>query len=203
MNRIFVKLAITDFSLLLASYVLGLVSVSQWPGRHDQALGVHFLIGLATVMFTLLVHSIVYTYLLGTNRWVREVVEIYKMPPEILARSKGNKRKAFKWEFRAMTMVSIAAWAGAWVHREYPIPMPQQSLYHHVAAVCVFVVSLAAFSMEYKIIELQGQLLNEVKDLADRMREERIASRIEQDKQADTAGTSLADQIPSGDPYEM
>ena len=87
MNRIFLSLAITDFSLLVASYVLGIISVSQWPGRHDQALGVHFLIGLATVMFSLLVHSIAYTYLMGTNRWVREVVEVYKMPNEILVRS--------------------------------------------------------------------------------------------------------------------
>ena len=194
MNRIFLSLAITDFSLLVASYVLGIISVSQWPGRHDQALGVHFLIGLATVMFSLLVHSIAYTYLKGTNRWVREVVEVYKMPNEILVRSKANKRKGFKWEFRAMCMVAIAAWAGAWVHREYPTPMPQQSMYHHILAVCVFVVSLAAFSMEYKIIELQGKLLDEVKTLADKMREERIASRIAEQSLSDSNQTIPADQ---------
>lgn len=178
MNRIFLSLAITNLSLLVASYVLGIVSVSQWPGRHDQALGVHFLIALFTVMFSLLVHSIVYTYLLGTNRWVREVVEIYRMPDEILARSKANKRKAFKWEFRAMSMVAVAAWLGALVHREYPTPFPRESMYHHFSAVAVIILSLAAFQMEYKIIEAQGKLLGEVKDLADRMREERIAARL-------------------------
>ncbi|MFM1802826.1 MAG: hypothetical protein RJA81_2178 [Planctomycetota bacterium] len=177
MNRIFLSLAATNFSLLIASYVLGIISVSQWPGRHDQALGVHFLIALATVMFSLLVHSIVYTYFLGTNRWVREVVEIYKMPGDVLARSKSLKRKAFKWEFRAMTVVAIAAWLGAWVHREYPVHVQQQSLYHHLAAVVVILISLTAFSIEYKLIELQGKLLNEVKDLADRMRQERIDAR--------------------------
>jgi hypothetical protein len=178
MKRIFLSLAVTNLSLLAASYVLGIVSVANGPQRHDQALGVHFLIALGTVMFSLLVHSIVYTYMMGTNRWVREVVEIYRMPNEILARSKANKRKGFKWEFRAMTMVAIAAWLGAWVHREYPVQMPQQSMYHHIAAVAVIIMSLAAFSVEYKVIETQGLLLNEVKDLADKMREDRIASRM-------------------------
>lgn len=185
MNRIFLSLAITNFSLLLACYILGIVSISHWPGRHDQALGVHFLIALFTVMFSLLVHSIVYTYLLGTNRWVKEVVEIYKMPEEILARSKANKRKAFKWEFRAMSMVAVAAWLGAYVHREYPVHLPTQSMYHHFAAVLVMIVSLAAFNLEYKIITAQGRLLNEVKDLADRMREERIAARVGEQRAAE------------------
>jgi len=191
MKRIFLSLAVTNLSLLVASYVLGIVSVSQWPGRHDQALGVHFLIALFTVMFSLLVHSIVYTYLMGTNRWVREVVEVYKMPDEILARSKANKRKGFKWEFRAMSMVAVAAWLGAYVHREYPTPFPQQSMYHHFAAVFVFIVSLAAFQIEYKVITAQGKLLNEVKELADRMREERIAARLAEEKAAQaSAGTA-------------
>lgn len=189
MNRIFLSLAATNISLLVASYILGIVSVSNGPGRHDQALGVHFLIGLATVLFSLLVHSIVYTYLLGTNRWVREVVEVYEMPGEILARSKRHKRKAFNWEFLAMTAVSIAAWLGAWVHREYPISFPVQSMYHHIAAVAVFVVSIAAFSVEYNIITKQGQLLNEVKDLADEMRQARIDAKSAQrnELQADSS----------------
>jgi hypothetical protein len=178
MSRIFLSLAATNLSLIVASYVLGLISVSSGPGRHDRELGVHFLIGLFTVMFSLLVHSIVYTYLMGTNRWVREVAEVYKMPPEFAARSKAHKRKGFKWEFRAMTMVAVAAWLGAWVHREYPRAVPTQSLYHHIAAVGVIVVSLVAFSLEYKLIGEQGKLLDEVKDLADDMREKRIAERV-------------------------
>jgi len=179
MKRIFLSLAVTNLSLLLASYVLGIISVANGPGRHDQALGVHFLIALGTVMFSLLVHCIAYTYLMGTNRWVREVVEIYRMPGDILARSKANKRKGFKWEFRAMTFVAVAAWLGAWVHREYPVKMAQQSMYHHIAAVAVIAMSLAAFAVEYKVIETQGLLLDEVKNLADKMREERIASRAQ------------------------
>jgi predicted Holliday junction resolvase-like endonuclease len=91
-------------------------------------------------------------------------------------------------------MVAVAAWAGAWVHREYPTPMPQQSMYHHILAVCVFVVSLAAFSMEFKIIELQGKLLDEVKTLADKMREERIASRIAEQSLSDPNQSIPADQ---------
>lgn len=193
MNRIFLSLAITDLSLILASYVLGIVSVSAGPARHDRELGVHFLIALFTVMFSLLVHSIVYTYLMGTNRWVKEVVEVYKMPPEIAARSKTHKRKGFKWEFRAMAMVSVAAWLGAWVHREYPKAVPTQSMYHHIAAVAVILVSLIAFVYEYRVIEEQGKLLDEVKNLADSMREARIADRIA----AEAASTDSSVNLPS------
>lgn len=178
MSRIFLSLAATDLSLIVASYVLGLVSVSAGPGRHDRELGVHFLIALFTVLFSVLVHSIVYTYLMGTNRWVREVVEVYRMPAEIAARSKAHKRKGFKWEFRAMTMVAVAAWLGAWVHREYPKAVPAQSMYHHISAVGVLVLSIVAFVYEYRIIGEQGKLLDEVKTLADSMRQARIAERL-------------------------
>ena len=41
---------------------------------------VHFLLGLVTTMTTLLVHSIAYTYFLGTGKWVKEVVRVYRMP---------------------------------------------------------------------------------------------------------------------------
>jgi hypothetical protein len=56
------------------------------------------------------------------------------------------------------------------------------------------VVSLAAFSMEFKIIELQGKLLDEVKTLADKMREERIASRIAEQSLSDPNQSIPADQ---------
>ncbi|MFM7132174.1 MAG: hypothetical protein ACKO0V_22730 [bacterium] len=64
--------------------------------------------------------------------------------------------------------------------------MADQSMYHHIAAVAVIAMSLAAFSVEYKVIETQGLLIDEVKNLADRMREERIASR-----------TQVADETPT------
>ncbi len=204
MSRIFLSLAATNVSLILASYVLGLISVAAGPGRHDKELGVHFLIALFTVMFSLLVHSIAYTYLMGTNRWVKEVVEVYKMPAEIAARSKANKRKGFKWEFRAMAMVAVAAWLGAWVHREYPKAVPTQSMYHHISAVAVLVVSLIAFVYEYRIIGEQGKLLDEVKSLADSMREARIAEKVaaearnaEEPKNSDTTAPSSDLSLPN------
>jgi|GEM_PF-543939 len=199
MNRIFLSLAATNVSLIVASYVLGLISVSAGPGRHDKELGVHFLIGLFTVMFSLLVHSIAYTYLMGTNRWVKEVVEVYKMPAEIAARAKSNKRKGFKWEFRAMAMVAVAAWLGAWVHREYPKAVPTQSMYHHISAVAVLVLSLIAFVFEYRIIGEQGKLLDEVKSLADSMREARIAERVAAEARNAEEPKNSATNAPSSD----
>ena len=66
-------------------------------------------------MTTLLVHSIVYTYFLGTGKWVKEVVRVYGMPEWVEAQAKKNKRKAFRFEFWSMALIAVAAWLGGGV----------------------------------------------------------------------------------------
>ena len=110
---IFLVLAVTDGSLLVASFVLGLLASGEPRGPHAIWHGVHFLFALLTTMATLAVHSIVYTYFLATGKWAKEVVRVYELPDWINAQAKKNKRKAFRFEFWSMTLIAVAAWLGA------------------------------------------------------------------------------------------
>src|SRR3954451_6905033 len=112
MLRSFLVLAVADGSLLVASFVLGLLASGEPRGPHAVLSGVHLLVSLLAVMATLAVHSIAYTYFLATGKWAAEVVRVYQLPEWINQQAKKNKRKAFRVEFNAMALVAVAAWMG-------------------------------------------------------------------------------------------
>jgi hypothetical protein len=169
MHRIFLGLAVTNGSLLVASYVVGLISIGEprGPGMADPWHLVHFLLGLFTLLTTLLVHSIVYTYFLGTGKWVKEVVRVYKMPEWVEAQAKKNKKKAFRFEFWSMALISIAAWLGAASDSRQGF----NATWHLAAASVALAFNLGAFAVEYVVIVAQARLLLEVKARADRQRQ--------------------------------
>ena len=166
MLRYFLVLAVTDGSLLVASFVLGLLASGEQPGPGSVWRGVHLLFALFTTMATLAVHSIAYTYFLATGKWAKEVVRVYGLPGWINDQAKKNKRKAFRFEFWSMTLVSVAAWFGAPADTEGATP-----LWHLAAASVALGFNLVAFVVEYAVIVAQARLLLEVKKRADGQRE--------------------------------
>src|SRR5919205_468764 len=99
MHRIFLGLAITNGTLLVVAFALGLMVPHHQGGTwHD----LHFLIALLTTMATLLVHSIAFTYFLGTGKWIKEVVRVYALPEWVAAQADRNKRRAFPFELWGM-----------------------------------------------------------------------------------------------------
>ena len=167
MHRIFLGLAVTNGSLLVASYVVGLISMGEprGPGIKDSWHTLHFLLGLFTTLTTLLVHSIVYTYFLGTGKWVKEVVAAYAMPEWIEAQAKKNKKKAFRFEFYCMLLIGITAWFGAASDARGFNPT-----WHLFAASLTMAFNFGAFAVEYVVIVAQARLLLEVKKRADEQR---------------------------------
>ena len=102
MHRIFLGLAVTTVCLLLASFVLGLEAAGETAGKEHVWRDVHFLMSLLTVLVGLLVHSIVFTYFLGTGRWVKEVARVYGLPDWVYAQAVKNKWKALPFELGSM-----------------------------------------------------------------------------------------------------
>jgi hypothetical protein len=168
MLRYFLVLAVADGSLLVTSFVLGLLASGEPRGPHAVLRGVHLLVALLTTMATLAVHSIAYTYFLATGKWAAEVVRVYQLPQWINDQAKKNKRKAFRFEFWGMTLVAIAAWLGAGADTQGLNP-----LWHLAAAAVAIAFNLGAFAAEYAVIVVQVRLLLEVKAQADRLREAR------------------------------
>jgi hypothetical protein len=171
MNRIFLGLAVTSTSLFVASYGLGLGATAEAGSGGRVWFTVHFIVGLATVLVGLLVHSIVFTYFLGTGRWVKEVVHVYRLPDWVYAQATKNKRRAFPFELLGMSLICLTAWFGAGSQmRGWP------ALWHLALASLTLAFNLGAFVAEYAAIVAQARLLLEVKREADRLREAQLAA---------------------------
>lgn len=173
MHRIFLGLAVADGTLLVAALVLGFVNSGVESGTRALLWHrAHFATGLAATMATLLVHSIAYTYFLGTGKWVREVVRVYRMPAWVEGQATRNKRKAFPFALWGMILVGGTAWLGAAADTRRGF----DPAWHLGLAAVALAFNLGAFAAEYTVIVAQARLLLEVKDRADRMRKARVAA---------------------------
>jgi hypothetical protein len=163
MPRIFLGLAVADATLLLLSFGIGLFVPEAKGGLvHD----VHFLVALLTMLATLLVHGIVYTYFIGTNKWVKEVVRVYALPTSIETRSKRNKRRAFPFILWGMLAIGATVWLGGAADTIRGFG----GLWHLLAASFTLGFTAVAFFVEYASILAQLSLIDEVKEQADRLR---------------------------------
>src|SRR6516165_10165356 len=114
MTRIFLTLASVNALGLVVSFLVGVVSMFQEgvSNANDPTFQVHFWLGLATALWTLLVHCIIFTYFLGTGRWVKEVGLAYSLPDAPLPKlTRELKRSTFPPALFAMliTIATVAA----------------------------------------------------------------------------------------------
>ena len=80
MTRIFTTLAAIVTLSLLATMGFGFWSMAlDKDAFYKDVYLVHFCLGLFTSIAILLVHSIIFTYFLGTGRWVKEVGIAYRL----------------------------------------------------------------------------------------------------------------------------
>lgn len=165
MNRRFLVLAVVNVTLLALTYVVGFLAGPVPETPRLSARTAHFLLGLTSTMFTLLVHSIVYTYFIGTGKWVKEVVRVYGMPDWPVVQAKKNKRRAFPFAFWSCMAVGVAAWMGAGTDA-----LGWPSWWHLVVASLAIGFNLGAYLVEYAAIEAQARLILDVKERADAMR---------------------------------
>jgi hypothetical protein len=169
MNRHFLVMAVTGASLLVADFVIGLFATGDLHGPGAIARGVHLLFSLATVIVLLGIHSIVYTYFIATGKWAKEVVSAYQLPEWINEQAKKNKRRAFRFIMWSMTAIAVAAWLGAAADTQSASYVP----WHLGFAALAVAFNLGSFIVEYGVIVSHVRLLTELKDRADRLREER------------------------------
>src|SRR5438128_2433401 len=81
MTRIFLTLAICSTGTLLTALWLGLEvgDASLRATAVQSRVAVHFLTGVAAILFAVLVHALVVTYFMGTGRWLEETCTAYRL----------------------------------------------------------------------------------------------------------------------------
>jgi hypothetical protein len=172
-TRIFLALASAETAAFVASFLLGIVSHLRHGSEHgDESIYlVHFTVGLFTAIGSLLVHCIIFTYFLGTGRWVKEVKLAYHLPDAPLPRlTRELKRRTFPPALAAMLVTIAAAASGAGAQQQLP-QWPWQL--HAGLSAAALVVNLWAFRIEYRNIAQNVGVIASVLDEVDRIRTER------------------------------
>ena len=171
MTRIFLTLALTDALALAVTFGLGCWS-KLTDGLHDPASPaylLHFLVGLFTAVGTLLTHCLIFTYFLGTGRWVKEVTLAYDLPDAPWhKRTRDLKRLTFPPALAAMliTIATAAGGAGAQLQG-----WPWQV--HLTLGLATLVINVWAFRLEYRNVTENAGVLEAVLREVDRIRAER------------------------------
>jgi hypothetical protein len=192
MNRHFLVMAVMGGSLLVADFVIGLFATGDLHGPGAIARGVHLLFSLVTVVVLLGIHSIVYTYFIATGKWAKEVVAAYQLPEWINAQAKKNKRRAFRFIMWSMTAIAVAAWLGAAADTRGS----SYSLWHLGFAALAVAFNLGSFVVEYGVIVAHVRLLTELKDQADRLREERYGPEVKAGSDTQRQPTGIGKDSP-------
>jgi hypothetical protein len=171
MTRIFVLLASADSLFLFISYALGVTSKLR-DGVHnpsDSIYWYHFLFGLSTALLTLLVHCLIFTYFLGTGRWVKEVTLAYKLPYAPWHKeTRDLKRRVFPSALFAMLAAIATGAAGAAAH----VAVSPWQL-HFSLGTLTLAVNVWAFLVEYRCLRANIAVLDDILVVVDRTRAER------------------------------
>jgi amino acid transporter len=156
--------------------VLDALAAAAAPRRR---LTIHWFLGVASALVTMLVNSITITYFVGTSRWCKEVVETYKLPAELAERSAKLKRRTFPWAVLGMLTVLAIAALGATSDASTPVSQdhPQWPAFfvtwHYLAAIIGMLFVAWSFWVQYTRIAENHQVIGEILTEVSRVRKER------------------------------
>jgi len=183
MIRLFPILAALDGVLLSAAFLLGVLS--KWRDAlhnpSDETFWYHFLAGLTAAVLTLLVHCLIFTYFLGTGRWVKEVKLAYDLPDDPWPRlTRDLKRRVFPPALFAMLTAIFTGMAGAAAQVQvWPWEI------HATLGTVTLLVNFWAYFVEYGCLRTNVGVLQQVLIEVDRLRSARglpsNAQALEQD----------------------
>src|SRR3954470_909927 len=169
MTRTYAMLAVLTVALLVATFGVGWWSFILHRLGSDPEQNVfftHFYLGLTSAMILLLVHCLIFTYFLGTGRWVKEVTLAYKLPDEPWHKATRElKRRVFPPALYAMLIGVAVSAAGAGAQLQaWPW------FVHARLAILTLVINFWAFRIEFDCLAINARVLSAVLDEVDRIR---------------------------------
>lgn len=169
-NRILLGMAIVNYLLFGATVYCGFLSEPpvdvNRPG--SGAFGYHLPLGLGTGLYTMFAQCMVFTYFLGTTRWVRETAAAYRLDASFATRSRACRSRAMVMAVVGILLVVGAVATGAGAHtRTWPTWL------HSIGPFVTFSYLLLAYRVQYGAIEEHMDLTNAVMDEVNRIRVER------------------------------
>ncbi len=141
----------------------------------------HMFLGVFAALVTLLVNSVAITYFIGTSRWCKEVVDAYRLSPQLEIEGQRIKRQSFAWSlvgiFTIIGIIALGASADptAWNFKNaawYVTP-------HYLSGLLGTAVIAFAYWRQWERMSANYGLVDRVMDEVRRVKESRAAMPIE------------------------
>ena len=160
MRSCFIALAGSVVALYALSFIVGLMVDGE------RFFVVHFALGLCAVVFTLLTHCVVMTYLIASGKMVRIAVEATGLDLDYIVQTKELKAQTFPFMIGAiLLLLAMVLFGGAATDR------PGVSTFHLIAALLAAAYNTFTFVVEYRIITRHAALNTDVFAQHNRIRE--------------------------------
>ena len=180
MTRIFLTLALLSTALLGLSFFLGL-GIDDPRVREaavQQGIDTHMKTALGGLVFGTLVHAIVFTYFMGTGRWIEETTRAYKLSPDFHVSNQSVKYRLLPGITLAFVMLVMTGGMGAAADPGSPVQFKgwlglSPATIHMTTAIVTLLLNLAVNVHEFRSIERNGEIVEGVMNEVRRIRTER------------------------------
>ena len=157
MRSSFIALAGSVVALYALSFVVGLIVDGE------KYFAVHFALGLCAVVFTLLTHCVVMTYLIASGKLVRIAVEAARLDPDYIVRTKELKAQTFPFMIGAiLLLLAMVLYGAAATDQPAAAQASVAPTVHLLAALLAAAYNTFTFIIEYRIISRHVTLNDEV-----------------------------------------
>lgn len=123
----------------------------------------HFQLGLATALATVLINSLSVTYLIGTGRWIKEVCETYGLNSKYVVESTRLKRISFPMSIAGvMTILAIVAFGAAADPATLGESTAQWVTPHMIVAMVGTCIIIGSIMLQAMNLQRNAEIINEV-----------------------------------------
>ena len=183
MKRIFLTLAILANIIMIIAMVLGLQVGDPMlaNGRDPEVnhrIGTHILIGLGAFTGTTMVHALIFTYFMGTSRWIEETSAAYSLSGDFHRRNQKIKYGILPGILISFLMILATGCFGAIADPATAVELGSKfgvsdSTIHFAAAVSTWLVTLIVNFTQYIAIARNSAIVEGVLTEVRRIRTER------------------------------
>ena len=171
MTRIFSTLAVLGNLALVTVFWLG------WSIGDDKLseatrvqMATHFRVALIAGPIALLVHSVAFTYFMGTGRWIEETSEAYKLGLEYRQRNIQLKYRILPGMMIWFLLLMVTGIFGAITDPASNSQMASSRIIHFSLAISTVLVNLLVTWSEWAAISRNGELVEAVMNEVRRIR---------------------------------
>lgn len=144
--------------LVLPFLLLALGSGYLWS-RLGAGLDLHLALGGLAILGACLVHCIVFTYLIGTGKSVRQAVMAHDLDPGLIEETRVFKKKAFPFLHGSLLLLVILMVLGLNVGRGRVSPW-----IHGTLGLVAVILNMVALVREHQVIVANGRLIASLKE---------------------------------------